>query len=281
MVPIFRYGLKRARGQIIGWGIGMFLIGMLSVARYDLIMSAKEQFKAVMDSPIAQVLKYLGDPKEMLTPEGFLTMAHFSFLPLILGVFAVLGGSGLLSADEENGTLDLIAAHPVSRTALFLGRLAAFSVALLSILVISWLGLMVPMSWSSLAVGGTDLALPFLSLLAVLLVFASLALLLSMLLPSRRQASMTGGLLLVGNFFLAMLARDDPDLRDFSRLLPLHYYQSGDAIRGLNFQWFFGLLAAAALFAALAWWAFERRDLRVSGEGSWRWPFARGPRTRQ
>jgi ABC-2 type transport system permease protein len=100
-------------------------------------------------------------------------------------------------------------------------------------------------------------------------------LLLSMLLPSRRLAGSTAGLVLVASFFLTMLARDDPDMHSFSQLLPLDYYQSGDAIRGLNLQWFCGLLAVAAVLAALAWWAFERRDLRVSGEGSWRWPFGR------
>jgi ABC-2 type transport system permease protein len=211
----------------------------------------------------------------MFAPEGFLTASYFSFLPLILGIFAVMGGSGLLAVDEENGTLDLIAAHPVSRTALFLGRLAAFGAALAAILFISWLGLVVPMSWSSLAVAPVDLALPFLSLLAVLSVLAALALLLSMVLPARRVAGTVAGLVLVADFFLVMLARDRSDLQGLSSLLPLHYYESGDAIKGLNVRWFLGLLFFAALFIAGAWWAFERRDLRVSGEGSWRWPWSR------
>jgi hypothetical protein len=28
-------------------------------------------------------------------------------------------------------------------------------------------------------------------------------------------------------------------------------------------------LAIALLFALLAWWRFERRDVRVAGEGNW------------
>ena len=128
------------------------------------------------------------------------------------------------------------------------------------------------MTWTPLDVRRGAIGLPFLSLLAVLLFFGCLALLLSMVLPSRRLAAMTSGLTLAVNFFLTTLARLDTDLEPVERLLPLHYYQSGDAIRGLDYGSFFGLLAAAGLFAGLAWWLFECRDLRVGGEGVWQWP---------
>src|SRR5262249_20728285 len=130
--------------------------------------------------------------------------------------------------------------------------------------------------WDKLS--GGQLVLPFLSLLAVLLFFGTLALLLSMLLPSRRLAAMTTGFILLASFFFSSLARANPNLEVFSQFSPLDYYQSGEAIRGLNGGWFAGLLAAAGLFAALAWWCFERRDIRVGGEGGWRLPwFTRKP----
>jgi hypothetical protein len=65
-------------------------------------------------------------------------MNYFAFMPLILSVFAVLAGGGLLVADEEKGTLDLVLAHPVRRTSLFIGRVAAFVVATLAVLAIAW-----------------------------------------------------------------------------------------------------------------------------------------------
>jgi len=40
-----------------------------------------------------------------------------------------------------------------------------------------------------------------------------------------------------------------------------------------------GMLASSALFTVLAGWRFERRDIRVCGEGIWRWPWqTRKPR---
>ena len=52
-------------------------------------------------------------------------------------------------------------------------------------------------------------------------------------------------------------------------------FESGEAIGGLNIVWLAGLLAGAGLGLALAWYCFERRDIRVAGEGVWRWPFFR------
>jgi hypothetical protein len=83
----------------------------------------------------------------------------------------------------------------------------------------------------------------------------------------------------VGDFFLTMLARIDKGLEPVARLTPLHYYQSGEAIAGLNGAWLAGLLGVAALLGLAAWWRFERRDIRVSGERVWRWPW-RWPRER-
>ena len=85
-------------------------------------------------------------------------------------------------------------------------------------------------------------------------------------------AGTLAGLALVASFFVNGLARIDENLEKVSKFLPLHYYQGGDAVAGLNGEWFFGLLTVAALITWLAWWRFERRDIRVGGEGGWRLP---------
>jgi hypothetical protein len=144
-------------------------------------------------------------------------------------------------------------------------RLAAFLLATLA----------VPTAWTELDVGGFTLLLPYLSLLGVLMFFGRLALLLSLLLLSRRMTAMAAGMLLVGSYFLDALARIDPDMTSLARLSPLYYYQGGQAMEAFNLAWFVGLLAASALFTLLAAWRFQQRDVRVAGEGGWRLPWRR------
>jgi ABC-2 type transport system permease protein len=179
----------------------------------------------------------------------------------------------LLVADEENGTLDLVLAHPVSRTALFLGRLLAFVTSTLAILALSWLGFFLAIPWSKLDVGPWSMARPYVSLAAVLLLFGTLAMFLSMVLPARRTAAMTAGILLLVSYFMTTLERIDKGLATFAQFSPIDYYQGGEAIEGLNLRWLAGLLAVSAVFVVMTWWLFEHRDIRVVGEGGWRWPF--------
>jgi ABC-2 type transport system permease protein len=277
---IFRYALARFRGQMIGWGIGLFLIGLIVMPMWGITQRQRAQLEKLLAEVPVFMKAAMPGLDQMFTPAGFLSVRFFSMMPLILGIYAALGGSGLLAIDEENGTLDLVLAHPIGRSQLFLGRLAGFGAATLVILAVGWVALVVPMQWSSLQVSAGALALAFLSLLAVLLLFGTLALLLSMLLPSRRLSGMVAGMVVVGSYFLSTFARINPDLETLARMSPLDYYQGGDAINGLNLLWFGGLFAVAGLFTALAWWLFECHDIRVAGEGGWRWPQWRRPAAR-
>jgi len=272
MMTIFRYTLRRFRGQFLGWGIALALMGVLIISIYDSFAAEQEQFEELLKMYPPEISAFMGDLSSMATPEGWISLEFFSYMPLILGIFAVLTGSGLLVSDEENGRLDLIMAHPISRAALFLGRLLAFVTATVAILVITWLGFIVSMTWSSMDIGWGRMWLPMLSLLAELLLFGTMSLLLSMVLPSRRLAATTAGLLLVASFFITGLAKINGALEPVAKLSPLNYYQAQDAFHALNGAGLAGLLAVAVLFAALAWWRFQRRDIRVGGEGGWRLP---------
>ena len=187
-MTVFRYTLRRFRGQILGWGIALALVGLLIVPLYDSFAAEAEQLEDLFELYPAELMAFFGDFSTMFaTAEGFVSVEFFSFMPLVLGIFAVLTGSGLLVSDEENGRLDLILAYPVSRTALFMGRLLAFVTAAIAILVITWLGFIVSMTWSSMDIGWGRMWLPLLSLLAELLLFGTISLFLSMLLPSTRD----------------------------------------------------------------------------------------------
>ncbi len=275
MITVFRYTLRRFRGQILGWGIALALLAVLLVSMYDSFATEQEALNDLLEVYPTEVMAFFGDFASFASPEGFLSIEFFSYMPLILGIFGVLMGSGLLVSDEESGTLDLIMAHPISRTALFMGRLLAFVAATVAILVITWLGFIVSMTWSSMDIGWGRMWLPLLSLLAELLLFGALALLLSMILPSRRLAATAAGLLLVASFFITGLAKLNEDLEPIAKLSPLNYYQAQDAFQDLNIAWLAGLLAAAVFFALLAWWRFQRRDVRVGGEGGWQLPSPR------
>jgi ABC-2 type transport system permease protein len=266
-----KHTLGRMRGQIIGWSIGVALYGVMMALLYPTVTGIEDLTQLYASFP-EEMMAFFGDLMAINTPRGYLDTYFFAYMQLIIGILAIGGGAGLLVGDEERGILDLVLAHPVSRTALFWGRLLGLAVALLVVLLVGWLSWAIPAGSVGLELGWIELLLPFLPLFAVLMLFAALALLLSMLLPAGRSAGMLAGALLVGNFLLAGLSKISEDLEPVMDLTPLRYYQGGQAVEGLNWGWLAGLFAAALLLSAGAWLLFRRRDIRVGGERSWQMP---------
>jgi ABC-2 type transport system permease protein len=272
MNTIFRYALLRWRGQMLGWGVALAVLALVVASLYDTALQMRAQLEQLLHTLPVEIMAFIGGLDRVFSPAGFLDTRFFSLMPLILGVLAVLSGSGLIAGDEENGTLDLVLAHPVRRFDLIIGRWLAFCVALLSILALAWLGLIVASSFTSIHFDWLEMALPFVSLFGILVWFGGLALMLSMIVPSRRLAASLAGLLLAASYFITTYARISPGLNQLAQWSPLTHYQGGSALEGFNTGDFAGLLLMSIVFAALAAWLFQRRDIRIAGEGGWRLP---------
>ena len=271
MLAELKHTLRRKRGQIIGWAIGLALYGLLMASMFDSIVGI-EGFADLMAAYPEDLAAFFGGLTAITTPKGYLDIYYFEYMPVIIGIFAVSVGAGLLVSDEEKGILDLIMSHPVGRTALFWGRVLGFLVATLLILFVSWLSWVLPAQGTGMELAWIEFLRPFLPLFAQLVLFGTMALLLSLVLPSVRMAGMLTGGLLIGNYLLMGLSNLNGDLKAFVEYTPLYYYQGGNAIDGLDWVWLGGVAGVSLVFVLLAWWRFQRRDIRVGGEGGWNLP---------
>ena len=262
--------LRRMRGQTLGWSIGLGLYALMMLAFYPTVLEMDLQLH--MDFLPDELLAFFDTIAIIGTPQGYLDTYFFNYMPIILGILVAGMGASLIVADEERGTLDLILAHPISRMALLGGRLLAFATVLAVIMGVSWLAWTLPAGQFGMDLTWIEFLLPFIGLFVVLLLFGSLALLLSMLLPSSRMAGMVTGTLAVGNYLLNGLANLDERLEPVVRFTPLHYYQGGMAVEGLNWGWVAGQVAVTVVLIVAAMALFQQREIRVGGEQSWRWP---------
>ena len=269
MFSEFKHTLRRMRGQIIGWSIGIGLYGYLMVSLFDSIVSI-EGFDELMASYPQEIMGFFGDLMAITTPKGYIDVYYFNYMTVIIGIFAVSAGASMLVRHEEEGILDLLMAYPISRASFFWGRLLGYLTSVMIILFVGWLTWWAPSQNTGLDLTALEFARPFLPLLVELLLFGFLALLLSMILPSSRMAGALSGALLVANYLLIGLSNLNDKLKPIMEYTPLKYYQAGSAIDGINWEWLAGLSGVMILFALAAWWRFYKRDIRVGGEGGWR-----------
>lgn len=266
---IFAHALREYRGQIIGWGLGLIALGALTVPSYEMVAKNSEPLAQLVANLPEAMTAFFGDMSQAINPRGFLTVKYYSFLPLMLGILTVFLGTGMLSRDEQSGLLDLVLAHPIRRWQVYVGRLLAATLTSALIVLLAWLGLLLGAVLYPIPVAALDLLWPLLSALAVILVFQCVALVLSQILPSRRLASFVAISLVFASFFITGLAHMNPKLDPVAALSPITYYQSGAAMDGLDLGALAGLLVVATSLAGMGYVVFERRDIRLSGEGSW------------
>lgn len=272
MLTILRHTLSRSRTAILAWGLILAIYAGSMVGFYDNVLGMSDMFTELISHYPEELVAFVGGAEGITKPEGFLDTYLFSYMAPTLGIYAIIAGSGLLIGDEERGLLDLFISHPVSRTRLFLGRWLGHCLSLLLIVALMWLGISITAGSTQLGLGAIDFVGPFLSLFALLLLFGTLAFMLSLALPSRNLGAAVAGLVLGGSFMLNVVAVINPDLESINQFSPFAYFQGGKAAAGMEWGWLVGLFGAALVFSLIGWILFQRRDIRVVGERGWGLP---------
>ncbi|MEC7224623.1 MAG: ABC transporter permease subunit [Verrucomicrobiota bacterium] len=275
IITIASYSLKRSFSIILGWGIPLMLLGIITIPFYDLVAENEKQLRPVLDTLKPLLKSFVGgdEAAQVFTPEGFIALRYFAFLPVVMGIFGSVYGSGLLAADEERGILDFLMAHPISRSQIFWGRLLSFLLSLILIIGFGWLGLWLGvLKAESMNFSPVKLWLPYLSVFAVTWLFACLSLALSMVMPSRSAAAMFSGIIVLAGYIITNLSKAIKGLESWALFSPITYFQS-NAMMGLKLNPLTVLFVSSIIFVAFAWKAFVNRDIRVAGDGGWKIPF--------
>ncbi len=276
MLPIFRRKLFKNWLMILGWGVGLGLLTYYLFDIYATFFQRDVDLMQVFSAFPEELLAFFGgDNIDLFSPGGFLHLEFFSYMPIILGIMVVSSAAKLITQSEEAGSLELILAQPVSRTVVFWSKAFALILSVGLILLFTWGGAAIGLELHDFDLSQGELVKPFISLFSVLMLFLSLALFLSMVLPSSGSASLTAGFLLIASYFITSLAQIDEGLEDINRFSPLNYYQGGAAVNGLDQGNLLLLFGLSALFLALAWFFFVRRDMRFGGSGGLRLVFRR------
>jgi ABC-2 type transport system permease protein len=124
----FTKWLWDSRRSILGWALAVAAVGGMYAAFWP-SMDQPEMRAALASYPegILKALNYT----DMSGP-GYLSATVYGMVvAALLIVHAIMTGVRLVAGDEEQGTLDLVLAHPVGRTRLALQRFAAYAVSVL------------------------------------------------------------------------------------------------------------------------------------------------------
>lgn len=267
MVNLLLQELKQKRGGIIGYGIGMALWAWIAFVIYP---SMAEQFASFQ---LPEFYKMFGDMTDIGSLEGFLAVEYLTWVPILLGIYGLIAGTGTLAGEEDQGTLEQLMALPIPRWQLVLTKTLAIAIALLLILLIGhigvWVGYQSILNQIETDITHSDLLRATLNGLPIVLLFTTFSLWLGAFLPHRREAGVVATTVFIATYFLQAFAGISEDVEKFQFLSPFYYYDGKAVLTG---GWNSGnlavLLGMSLLFFVFALISFQRRNITV---GAWFW----------
>jgi ABC-2 type transport system permease protein len=242
-------------------GLMFFVMGVMMGPIYSVIDDAVIELGASFPE---QLLALFGGG-DLSTPEGYYQIESFGLVtPIALMVVTITLGAKALAGEEENRTMGILLANPVRRSTVLSEKLAAMVLYAVTVGMVVFAGTSAGNWISSLGMDYSNIAATAALATLVGLLFGALALLVGALTGRTRFAIFIPvGAALVLHTMNALASLSDSW---WGRLSPFYYYLGSDPLNnGMAWGDAGVLLGLTAALVALAYPAFNRRDLRQTG----------------
>jgi ABC-2 type transport system permease protein len=267
MITTIAWELRQRKFAIFWWTLGSIIVSGFILLLYPPIRNQAHQFNQLINQlpPGLRELKSGGaNSINVADPVSFLNSQLFYItLPIIWIILAITRASGILGRDEQNHTLELLLARPISRGRLLLAKALSLIIELVIVGGITLLAIILLAPLVGLHVGTGHLALATSYTVLFALSFGLIAFTLQAADSfTRRAASAIAVFVAFGGYLIASMSGLTSWLTTPAKFTPYHYFQPdkilhGQTVTGLNI-YLVGILIFAA---ALSYLGFRRRDI--------------------
>ena len=259
----------RRGGLLVGGFAGMMMLITAAALNSQWPTPAlRAELLASMDLLPPVVRGLLGDPIAIDTLGGFLSWRIGNLLPVMLGAWSVLALSGTLAAEARKGSLDVVAATPISRRRLALEKVFAHvALVVAAMLIASLITWVVGRALATVPVDDITIvaALGHFTLTGLLILAAGSLAFAAAPIVGRGKAAGLGFVALFGGYVI-LAYRSIASALDTAS--PLSWYAWTADHRPLAGRWDWAPVGAVAVtvivLIAVGVVAFERRDIGVS-----------------
>lgn len=259
---VFTKSLRDYRVAVFGWGLGMGLICLATMASVSQLVVTPEARAELV--ALSKQFEWNAPAIDVDSVGGYTTFKIGIFVFLIV-VWPLLAGSRMLRGEEERGSLDVLLSTPRSRTRLVVEKIGAYWAALLAMTLVMATVLYVGGERFGGDFGFTGAFLFALNLALLCAAFAGIALFISQFTQERGTAAGWTGALLLLFIVMDMLGRVFPGKADWLvQLSPIHYYNLSKPLIpsfGTSAGGMLTLFAVAIVLDIASAWLFLRRDI--------------------
>ncbi len=224
----------------------------------------KESFgEALKDTP-ESLRSLLGEASDYQNINGYLDIQVINQMIFLTLIMSIIMGTGLLSGEESSGTLQSLLAQPVSRTKVYLSKLAAMSLLLL----LASFGIFAGTYIGALIIGeagnldASRLLLATFMTWIITLFFGVMAYAIGAVTGKKGMAGIVAGFLAFATFMITTLSGTAEVLRTVNYISPFKYFNTPSIMKtGLDTNNLLILVVGIALMAVAGWIVFRKRDI--------------------
>lgn len=263
--PFFKSLRDQIRGLII-WIAGVAAYVALLILVYPSVRDSAADLQGYIDS-LPQGFRdvFIGPGGGYASPNGYINMELFSWLgPIIFIAFAIGAANRALAGEEEDGTLSLLLAYPISRRSLVLRRFAAMVVTTTILAAGFWLSLLIATSLADMHVGAGPIAEVMLLYTLLGLAIGGVTLAVGAATGCKATGIAAGAAVGAAMYLLNTLGQMNDTIKPY-RVLSLFHYSGGTTPLGRDLAAtdIVVLGATTLVLLAVTLVLFERRDIKV------------------
>ncbi len=262
----FFKGLRDQRRSLAIWiGSVVAYVVMMCALFPSIRESAPDMKHYIENMPEAFRKAFMGESTNMSNAVTYLNGELFSFMtPLFVMIFAIGLAAAQIAAEEENGTLSLLLAYPVSRTRLLAQKYGMLVTGALALCGAHLATMLVADVAIGLDLPAGDLVGAHVNLLLLALAIGTVAFATGAATGKRGLTISVGAAVGIVAYLLNIVAKLVESLSWLEKLSLFYYYGGTEPLRvGLRPAFAAVLLAVIAGAALVAWLSFERRDVHV------------------
>jgi len=262
---IFLRELKAGLKSLLIWSVIVILFIVVALSKFQAYYQNPEMLKLLDAMPPAMLAAFSFEAFNLTTVTGFYGLM-FSYFALVLAIAAAMWGSDIISKEERDKTVEFSLTLPVTRSRVVTAKAAAALANCILLLLVTWgISAASVLRYASEPGFSRFLGLCMLALFITEVVFLAVGILLGCALKRYRRAGSLAVSILLGTFFLSVIANMNEDLDWLKYLTPFKYFDAGLILRNSRLDPLFVGLSLGIIIVCMvgAYTAYARRDLYV------------------
>lgn len=266
---LFAAALRDRRRAWVWWSVALVLTAVMIGASFGAIEGQEELNESFENIPESlKVLMGIDEELTLISPGGYLNSQWFAnFFPILLSIYGLGVASRLIAAEEGDGRLELLLAHPVRRSTVLAERWWAALLLLVTVFLIPSVALvaMAP-SFGLSGISATGITAASASSLLLALLHTALTYGVGAWTGRRGVAIAAGAGVMGGGFLVQSLASISEALHPVRWVTPWYWFAEARPIVdgwGPMVAPTLGVLVLSASAVVAGAWRFRTRDIGV------------------